>query len=96
MAFKITLSPEVMDHLKAFRAHERVRIFDEIERQLLHQPNVVTQNRKHMRPNRLAEWELRVGDFRVYYTVWKEEVSIHAVGFKVGAKVFIGGKEWIL
>jgi hypothetical protein len=49
-----------------------------------------------MRPNPLAEWELRVGDLRVYYVVRVQPaplVVIGAVGRKVGNRVFVGGQE---
>jgi len=53
-----------------------------------------TRNRKALRPNPLAPWELRVGDLRVFYepeiveTVKK--IRILAVGRKEGNKLFIG------
>jgi hypothetical protein len=49
-----------------------------------------------MRPNPLAPWELCIGDLRVYYDVQEEPekvVTVLAVGFKVGNRVFIGGEE---
>jgi hypothetical protein len=49
-----------------------------------------------MQENPLADWELRIGDIRVYYRVSEEpkpEVQIRAVGIKVRNRVFIGGEE---
>ncbi len=48
-----------------------------------------------MRSNLLATWELRVGNFRVYYDVNELErtVLVRAIGIKHHAKVSIGGKE---
>ncbi len=48
-----------------------------------------------MEDNALAPWELRVGDFRVFYdiNVEEESVVILAVGHKVHNKLFIGGEE---
>lgn len=41
-------------------------VLDAVDRQLAHQPAVETRNRKPMRPNPLAPWELRIGNLRVY------------------------------
>jgi len=49
-----------------------------------------------MRPNRLATWELRIGDLRVYYEIGEDQenvVTIVAVGVKHRNRVLIGGKE---
>lgn len=71
-------------------------VFDGVDEQLAHQPTVETRNRKPMRPNPLAPWELRIGDLRVYYDVQEEPqkvVTVLAVGIKVGNRVVIGGEE---
>ncbi len=43
----------------------------------------------------MARWELREGDFRVFYNVDEANniVSVTAVGYKIHNKLFIGGKE---
>jgi mRNA-degrading endonuclease RelE of RelBE toxin-antitoxin system len=101
MAYEIILSPEALDHLAGFAARQRRIILDEIELQLTNEPTRVTQQRKPMRPNPLASWELRVGHFRVYYQVEDDEedrrtIYIIAVGKKIGNRVFIGGTEVVL
>jgi len=47
-----------------------------------------------MRPSPLAPWELRVGDFRVYYDIEQKErvVHIRAVGVKDRNLVRIGNE----
>jgi len=73
-------------------------VLDSVEEQLEHQPTVETRNRKPMRPNPVAPWELRIGDLRVYYDVRDEPeriVYIRAVGIKERNRVRIG-KEVIL
>ena len=65
-----------------------------VDRQLAHQPTVETRNRKLMRPNPVAPWELRIGNLRVYYDVEEESESvvfIRAVGVKTRNRVRIGG-----
>ncbi|MBN1901908.1 addiction module toxin RelE [Candidatus Sumerlaeota bacterium] len=66
---------------------------DNVEKQLKHNPTLVTRNRKPMRPNPLAPWELRIGDLRVYYDVDEEPermVKVLAVGVKQRNKILIG------
>ncbi len=62
------------------------------------QPNVETRNRKLLRANPLAEWELRVDKFRVFYDMdtENETVLVKAVGVKIGNKLFIRGEEFSL
>ena len=60
---------------------------------LAHDPAVETRNRKPMRPNPLAPWELRIGNIRVYYDIEEEPeriVVILAVGIKERNLVRIG------
>jgi mRNA-degrading endonuclease RelE of RelBE toxin-antitoxin system len=46
----------------------------------------------------LAEWELRIGIFRVFYDVDEENdlVKIEAVGYKQGNTLFVHGEEYEL
>ncbi len=63
------------------------------DKQLMHQPTVETRNRKPMRPNPVAPWELRVGNLRVYCDVEEDPVFvvfIRAVGIKERNRVRIG------
>jgi hypothetical protein len=71
-------------------------VLDAVNRQLTHQPTVETRNRKPMRPNPLAPWELRIRNLRTYFDVEEEPeqvVFIRAVGIKVGNRVYIAGEE---
>jgi mRNA-degrading endonuclease RelE of RelBE toxin-antitoxin system len=69
-----------------------------IEIQLTHQPDLPTQHRKKLEDNALAPWELRVGDFRVFYDVISDRgiVVVVAVGRKDHNRLRIGGKEFDL
>ena len=67
-----------------------------VDRQLAHQPLIETRNRKPMRPNPVAPWELRIGNLRVYYDVVEVPESIvyiRAVGIKYRNRVMIGDEE---
>ena len=93
--YVIEYSPPSREHLAALSAGQRATVLDEVGVQLLHQPTVVTRNRKPLQPNPLARFELRIADLRVYYEVDEERrvVEIRAVGIKDRDRVFIGGEE---
>ncbi|MFO7033313.1 addiction module toxin RelE [Limnospira fusiformis CCALA 023] len=70
-------------------------VLEGISQQLTSQPTVETRNRKLMRPNPLASWELRIGQLRVYYDVEEEPeaiVEILAVGIKDRNQVRFGDR----
>ena len=94
MPYRIEYSPEAEDHLRALTARQRAIVLDTGDEQLLHQPTVETQQRKPMRPNPIAPYELRIGTLRVYYYDVEEEpelvVNIRAVGIKIRSQVRIG------
>ena len=93
MRFHIEYSPEAEDHLRVLTVRQQRAVLDAADAQLSHEPTVETRNRKPMRPNPLAPWELRVGKLRVYYDVDAEQtrtVYIRAVGVKERNQVRIG------
>ena len=80
---EIRFARDVEKDLKKLRAYDRKRILDEIERQLLHEPKRPTRNRKllvNLIPPWTAVppiWELRVGDYRVFYDVSEEDTIVY-------------------
>lgn len=96
--FGIEFTPEALEDLRVLRAYDQRRVIESVEEQLQHQPVQETRNRKRLRPNELAEWELRVRTFRVFYDVDEENalVKIEAVGYKQGNILFIHGEEYEL
>ncbi|MBM3241314.1 type II toxin-antitoxin system RelE/ParE family toxin [Candidatus Poribacteria bacterium] len=96
MAYTIEFAESVKAQLRELTARQRSTILDSVERQLVHEPLVETRNRKQLRPNPVAPWELRIGDLRVFYEVASDEpdtVRILAVGRKRGYRLYIAGKE---
>jgi mRNA-degrading endonuclease RelE of RelBE toxin-antitoxin system len=96
MAFRIEYSPDAEEHLHQLLARQQATVLDQITKNLAHQPTVETRNRKRMRPNPLAPWELRIGDLRVFYDVKQEPellVYIIAIGIKSRNRIWIGNKE---
>jgi hypothetical protein len=76
-------------------AHQRAKLLDTVERSLTHQPTLASRNRKLLRANSVAPWELRIGQLRVYFDVSARPmpvVTVRAVGVKIREQVFIGGK----
>ena len=65
MPYAIEFSPDIVEHLRALSRKDQGAALDAIEIQLKHEPHIETRNRKPMRPNPLAPWELRVGHLRV-------------------------------
>ena len=99
MPYEVELAPAAMRHLKGLPARQRAIALDGIQRHLVHEPTVLTRNRKPMRANPLAPWELRLGALRVYYDVVESprpRVLVRAVGIKTRNVIRIGGKVYEL
>jgi mRNA-degrading endonuclease RelE of RelBE toxin-antitoxin system len=96
--FRIEFTPEALADLQALRKYDQEQIVGEIEGQLTHQATEPSRNRKRLRPNQLAEWEVRIGVSRVFYDVDIEQalVKIEAIGYKQGSKLFVHGEEYEL
>ena len=95
MPYEIEYSPDSEEHLRTLTARQRAVLLDSVDEQLAHQSKVETRNRKLMRPNPLAPWELRIGNLRVYYDVEDDPepvVFIRAIGVKERNRVRIGRK----
>jgi len=95
MAYRIEYSPDAITHLAVLTARQRATVVDAVDRQLAQEPLTETRNRKPMRANPVAPWELRVGVLRVYYDVSVDQglVSVVAVGVKRRDRVVIGRVE---
>lgn len=96
MPYRIEYSPAAGEHLQVLTARQRTIVLDAVDEQLAYQPAVETRNRKPMRPNPVAPWELRIGDLRVYYDIQEgpePRVTIVAVGIKDRNRLLIGGEE---
>lgn len=73
---------------------ERAVTVAAIETQLSLEPLIETRNRKRLRPNPIAPWELRVRSKRVFYEVDQAGVvTILAIGTKRGNRLYIEGEE---
>jgi mRNA-degrading endonuclease RelE of RelBE toxin-antitoxin system len=96
VAYEIRLAASAKRQLKELTARDRAVILAEIEVQLSHEPLAETRNRKQLRPNPIAPWELRVRNTRVFYDVTVGDpnvVTVLAIGIKRGNRLTIEGQE---
>ena len=80
--YTIEYAEGIADDVANLRAYERKQILDSIEKQLAYEPTRSTRNRKileglvppweHIQPI----WELRVGEYRVFYDVNQEMMVV--------------------
>src|SRR5215831_7130355 len=98
MAFQIEFSSASERQLGQMTARDRSILLGAVEQQLTHEPVVPTHHRKLLRENPLADWELRVGEYRVFYRVVSDQdlVVIVAIGVKSHNVLRIEGKETLL
>ena len=90
--FDIALSRVAVENIASLRQFDQKRVAAAIDKQLLHAPLVATKNRKQLHIEEgvlpfeyvLPLWEVRVGNFRIYYDVEEaaEVVNIRAVRSK--------------
>jgi hypothetical protein len=96
LSYRIEYTPEALEHLADLSARDGAIVLDSVPVQLKHQPIVATRNRKLLRANDIAPWELRLLHLRVYYDmveVPEPVVTIRAIGIKDRNRVFVGGQE---
>ncbi|HJW28856.1 MAG TPA: type II toxin-antitoxin system RelE/ParE family toxin, partial [Saprospiraceae bacterium] len=72
-AYVIEFAQSVREQLRALTARQRATVLEAIEKHLTDQPLVETKNRKLLRPNPIAPWELRIGQLRAFYEVAADE-----------------------
>src|ERR1700678_1771843 len=88
MAYQIVVHELAVEELESRRAFDQRRILGDIREQLADQPDVPTRRRKcliDLAPSfehELPVWELRVGEFRVFYDVAAEENTVHIRGVR--------------
>lgn len=90
--FSITIVPDAIDELQETPVFYRRQIEAAIRNQLRSDPLKITRNKKCLRsvvPQFEYEpplWELRVGDFRVFYDIEETVITIRAIRKKPPSK----------
>lgn len=96
MAYQVEFAKSVKAHLAALTARQTSTVLDAVGRQLTHEPLKETRNRKPLKPNPIAPWELRAGQLQVFYEVSNGPpavVRVLAIGVKERNVLRIGGQE---
>lgn len=76
MSFQITITADAESQMRALSARERRTLEAAILARLGDRPTMPTRAIKRLRPNPLAAFELRAGDFRALYNVEASEVVL--------------------
>ena len=82
-SYAIEVTDLAVEELRVLRAFERRPILEAIRQQLTHEPTIITRNRKRLEPLVPSFeavppiWELRVGEYRVFYDVDEDEKIVY-------------------
>jgi mRNA-degrading endonuclease RelE of RelBE toxin-antitoxin system len=94
----VELSPDAVRQLRALRAHDRRLVKDQMREQL-GESDATQETRSRFRlrrPSRVADYELRIREWRVFYRVVAETVQVVLVGRKSGNFLIVDRKRFIL
>lgn len=97
MAFTVSLKESVIDDLRCLGRKNGRRLIEEAEKRLSTDPLAETRNLKTLRPNPVAQRELRLfGKYRILFNVEPADkvVMIVLVGEKRGSSLFVQGEEF--
>jgi mRNA-degrading endonuclease RelE of RelBE toxin-antitoxin system len=97
LAWTVTLKESVLDDLRHFGRKDGRLVLGSAEELLRGDPLAETRNMKTLRPNPVAQRELRLlGKYRVLFNVDEAEevVTIVLVGEKQGNKLVVRGEEY--
>jgi mRNA interferase RelE/StbE len=87
--FEVVVAPAALRQLRRLRRLDGVRILNAIETHLRYEPERPTRTGiKRLRGPQDATYRLRVGDFRVFYDVEEQTVTIVAVLHKNETETF--------
>jgi mRNA-degrading endonuclease RelE of RelBE toxin-antitoxin system len=76
MPYKISITDDADRQLRSLSARDRTTLEAAIASRLLRDPVTPTKAIKKLRPNPLAQFELRAGDLRALYNVESDEVIV--------------------
>jgi len=74
--YAIEVTDLAIEELSNIRAFERRPILEAIRQQLTYEPTVITRNRK-LFESVPPIWELRVGEYRIFYDVDQAEKIVY-------------------
>ena len=77
MPYEVILKPEAVKDLDGIRKYDVTTIADAIQRHLMSEPQKTSRTRiKRLRGKQDADYRLRVGDYRVFYTIDDDELTV--------------------
>jgi hypothetical protein len=94
----VLLGTDATRQLRALRAFDAASLRVAMRR-LLAEADATEETHQRFRlrrPSEFAEFELRVGNWRVFYRVHGEEVQVVLIGKKRGERLLIDGKRFVL
>jgi len=92
-------SPDAVRQFKKLRAYDRSAIIDGVQKHLVEaEPDETTRNKFRLRRSSdVADYELRLGDLRLFYRIAPSgEIIVTVIGVKEGDKLFVEGEEFEL
>ncbi|HEV3257035.1 MAG TPA: hypothetical protein VG013_09165 [Gemmataceae bacterium] len=92
--YQITITEDADRQFRCLPVRHQRILEAAILSRLQHQSTTPTKAIKRLRPNPLAEFELRAGDLRALYNVEGDEVVVLVVGRKVGNTLIAEGEEF--
>lgn len=94
--YEVSLTEGAQSDLFSFSKYAQRIILDGIAIHLTHEPTRGSRRLIKMRPNPVAAWELRLGDYRVLYDI--DEIACRAIvqviGEKRGNRLIVQGEEF--
>ncbi len=95
---EVIFSPDAVRQFRALRAFERSKLRAAIKKFLEESdPTEEGRNRFRLRrPSPHADYELRVGQLRVFYRVVRQRVLVVLVGRKLGNALLIDDRRFVL
>ena len=88
-------SPDAVRQLKKLRTYDRRAVLDGVQGHLVEaEPDVAMRNKfKLRRTSEFADFELRLGDLRVFYRIEAAgDVVINVIGIKKGNTLIVEGE----
>ena len=97
MAWRIEIKERAVEHFRWFGKRTARKLLKAVLSCLEHDPLADTKNLKTLRPNKIAQRELRLfGKYRVLFSVDKPEhlATVILVGEKRGDRLLVLGEEF--
>ena len=93
---RVVLADAAVRQFRALPKAQQLRVKDGIRLHLRENDAAEETRNKFLlrRPSPYAEYELRLGDVRVFYRVRDETVEVVLIGRKQGNRLRIGGEEF--